>query len=214
MKVKKPKDLMSLFFKYRLKDLPVVEKGAVVGKISKPDLIKKLRKIEHFKNDVVQVIDEIFQPADSDFLEGLKERLRAGEIQGIPLLNRKGEVEREITPGLIEAEEETEEFLDETRRRSIYEKMVSEFPFPVCLRKEQELIFSNEAYRCLEVEDWRELEFAGEEYRLHLYFPPAVLDLFSSFRDLQAGYGSVPLRELMDEIELDLLASARRRGFR
>jgi len=125
MKVKKPKDLMSLFFKYRLKDLPVVEKGAVVGKISKPDLIKKLRKIEHFKNDVVQVIDEIFQPADSDFLEGLKERLRAGEIQGIPLLNRKGEVEREITPGLIEAEEETEEFLDETRRRSIYEKMVS-----------------------------------------------------------------------------------------
>ncbi len=212
MKINKPKDLMSLFFKYRLKELPVVKEGAVVGKICKPDLIKKLRKIEHFDSDVVNLIDEIFDPVDSEFLDELKKRLLDGEIRGVPLLSPGGEVKRVITPGFLETEEETEKFLDETRRRSIYEEMISQFPFPVCLKKNQELVFSNETYRCMDISGWEELEFPGAEYRLLIYLPEAVFNLFSSFKNLQSGSRAVCLRELLEEIEFDLLTAARRSG--
>ncbi|MGM0381144.1 MAG: hypothetical protein ACQEP7_04090 [bacterium] len=189
--------------------MPVVEQGTVVGRLSKENLIKKLRKIEHFDNDVVKLIDEIFQPVDSDFLEDLKKRLLEGEIQGVPLLNREGEVERVITPGFLETEKETGEYLEETRKRSVYEAMISDFPFPICLRKGSELVFTNEAYRCVEIEGWKELSFSEDEYCLLVYLPETVWDLFKSFKVLQDDEDSISLRKLMEEIEFSLLSEAK-----
>jgi hypothetical protein len=211
MKINEPNELMGLFFKYRLKEIPVLEEGKIRGSIKKSDLVKRLRKSEHFSRNILQLMDELICPADEKILNRLRNSLKKGEIGGLPLLNRDGEVQRIITSGVMETEEKSGEFLAEVFQRTVYEKLISGLPFPVSLSKGDNLIYTNELYDNLDTEDWKKLTFEEESFEIAFFIPSAVYDLQEAFLSLEENQG-ISLRELMDEVEQELMVTAKNKA--
>lgn len=214
MQIQSPDELMGLFFKYQLKKLPVIKDNRVRGSLHKSDLVSCLRKTDQFSRNVVQVIEELLDPADRDVLEGLREKLREGEIEGLPIINFSGQVQRVITPGVLRAESESREFLDQSEQLSVFENFLLKFPFPVELEANGDQIFTNEK----EVDrpegdalEWTELEFEEDKYVLRVFLPSAVDKLRQAFESLDNGDG-VELRPVMTEIESELLQFSQERS--
>ncbi len=202
---------MGLFFKHRINELPVVDEGQVRGSILKDDLVGRLRKTDQFSRDVVQLIDDLLKPANKRALDRLRSRLERGEINGIPIINLAGELQRVITPGILQAETQAGEFLDQTAQRAVFEKLLAGFPFPVKLEENGQVIFENKAFKTENIEavepDWETVEFEEGKYSVNIFMPAAVLSLHQAFNSITDA-GSFDLRRLLDEIESNLLHKA------
>ncbi|MFP4687714.1 MAG: hypothetical protein ACLFN5_06360 [bacterium] len=211
MKINEPNELMGLFFKYRLKEIPVLEEGNIRGSIKKSDLVKRLRKSEHFSRNILQLMDELIYPADETLLNRLRKSLKNGEISGLPLLNRNGEIQRIITSGVMEAEEKSGEFLAEVFQRTVYEKLISGLPFPVVLCKNSNIIYKNKLYEQLDVRDWESLEFSVEAFKITFFMPSAVQKLQEAFLDLE-NKEPIPFRKILEEIEKNIMITAKNKA--
>lgn len=209
MKIDGPDELMGLFFKYGIQQLPVVKEGQVRGTINKPDLVRQLRKTDHFGRNVVKLLEQLLEPAERDILSRLREKLKEDEINGIPIINFSGEVQRVITPGILQTEEKSEQYLDEATQRSLYEEMFELFPFPIKVQANGQRIFVNELYDEDKQanSDWDTIEFEREKYSVIIYLPTVVLELNRSFKSLSEGE-EINLRELLDRVESELLTTA------
>ena len=211
MKINEPNELMGLFFKYKLQEIPILEEGKIRGSIKKSDLVKRLRKAEHFERNILQLMDELIRPADESILNRLRKNLKRGEISGLPLLDRDGTVSRVITSGILETEEKSGEYLAEIFQRTVYEKLIDGLPFPVALHREDKLIYANKLYEEADIQDWDALEFDEEQFKIVFYLPAPVHELQKAFLKLQREE-TVKIRELMQDIENNILIDAKRKA--
>ncbi|GEM_PF-4916117 len=202
---------MGLFFKHRINELPVVDEGEVRGSIKKNDLVGRLRKTDQFSRDVVKIIDDLLKPADKKTLDRLRAKLKRGEISGIPVINPAGKIQRVITPGILQAEARAGKFLDQTEQCAVFEKLLAGFPFPIKLEENGQEIFVNKAFESKKLEsdglNWEKVEFEEGKYSINIFMPAAVFSLHQAFNSI-ANAGSFDLRELLEEIELNLLEQA------
>ncbi len=200
---------MGLFFKYGIKKLPVAKEGQVRGSVNKSALTSQLRKTDHFGRNVVSLIEKLMEPADRNLLSRLRQKLEREEITGIPVISFSGELQRVITPGILQTEKESGKYLDEATQRALFEKLLRFFPFPIELLANGSQIFTNEIFSEKEdsVCEWTSLELEEERYTIKVYFPAVVFAMNNSLKSLREGE-DIKLRELLEEVENILLDSA------
>ncbi len=210
MQINSPDELMGLFFKYRVQLLPVIRNNSIRGVLRKSALISRLRKTDQFSRSVIQLIEELLEPAEEQLLERMKEKILSGEIKGLPLIDFSGQVNRVITPGIIRAEQSTGDFLDLTAQLSLMEKLLDEFPFPLEIMKGDKLVYSNFRAQSSDqsaLEDWHQIELIESDFVARLFLPEIVNNLYQSLDGIETGE-NFDLRQLLDQIETELLSRA------
>ena len=208
MEINDPHDLLHFFYKYGLKEIPVSSEGEITGKLKKPAVVKFLSRSEQFESNIVTTLERLVEPTDKTFLDELTQQLEEGTIKGIPILRMKGDVDRIVTPGYLEAKTETEQFFDESEKRQFYEEFLDHCPFPITLSHEGERVFSNDAHKHMKRSlDWVERSYQRDSWECSLYLPKIVDDLFRDYGSLQSGEG-IDLRTRIEAIEESLLQLA------
>lgn len=199
MQIEGPNDLIRLCYEYGIQEIPITRNGSIQAAIEKKDLVGYLNKRDPEDRDIRVLIDDFAGSVQSDFLSSLKEKLRDGTISGIPIINYDAEVVRTITPGVLRAEEESREFLDQALQKELYEKLFEQFPFYLELLQEEEVVFKN-FEELPEDMDWTIKEWSEGNVTMKIYFPYIVLSLHEAYRDLRNGE-SIEMREVLDTIE-------------
>lgn len=211
--LKEPNDLLHFFYKYGVREFPVSKNGEITGKLQKSEIVRFLSRSENFNSNVINTIDKLMEPADESFFEQLKEDLRSGSIKGIPIIREDGEVEQVITPGVLDAREQANEFVDESKKRETYETLIGRFPFPISLRRQGDVIFENEEHEELsDLGGWDSLEWEHGEFSIELFLPDFVKHALDCHRRLRNDE-DIEIRDLLEQVESRLMEEAySRRG--
>lgn len=205
---------MGLFFKYRIQMLPVVKGNSIQGKICKSSLVSCLRKSNQFSRSVVQLIENLLEPADKNLLGDLRDKINSGKINGFPLISVSGKVQRVITPGVIKLEEAGRDYLESSAKISLFEKLLEEFPFPIKLEKNGETIYSNDRINRLpekENSGWATIEYNEDPFTVKVFMPRLVKKLKTTLKAAEDGE-PFEIKKLLTEIEGSLLETAHDRG--
>ena len=205
-----PNELLRLCYHYKVREIPVSKEQSITGKVPKQSLVRYLSRSEHFDHDLTETIHHLLEPVKDNFLDSLKEELRSQDIRGIPIVSLNGDVERVITPGVLETQEETEEFLEHSDQVAFYEELMDEVPFPLVVQKEGEVVYENGAHRnrSPDEENWTERQFTSGGYVVTVTLPRMIDRLFEGFRSLERG-NPIDIRELLDKIEVQFLKKAK-----
>lgn len=209
MQLDEPNDLLRLCYEYKIQEIPISEDGSINGSVAKDDLVSQLSHSEGFESDIKRLIRQLVNPVEEGFIDRLRGKLKDGEITGIPVVTTEGNIERTITPGVLQAEEESEEFLEQTNQLEVYEELLNQFPFPLQIRRDETNVFENDAIKSYDVDEseWDETVITLSDFSVFLYIPDLVDDVFDAFRTLDENE-TVDLRELLDDVEYNFLKKA------
>jgi len=212
MRLTEPNDLLHLYYKYGLRQVPITDQGEITGKIRKSSVVRHLSRSENFESNVVNTIDQLLEPADEKFLDRLKENLKSGKTSGIPIIDVDGTIQQTITPSYLEAHSEVNKFIDESSKRLIYEKLMEELPFLIRLKDGDDIVFKNysESAECRELE-YSVLKYDQHDYTLELLLPTVLKRVMEDLEFLRRGE-SINLRELLSHLEKCLLSQAYQNG--
>lgn len=203
-----PNDLLHFFYKYGVQEVPVSKEGDITGKLVKSSVVRYLSRSENFESNIVATIDRLMEPVGESFFDELKQALKDGSIKGIPIVRETGEIDQVVTPGVLDAREEANEYIDESRKREIYENFLGEIPFALALFRDGEAVFKNQRWESLPGDgDCETLHWSEGEYSLKLRLPGAVKQLLDGFDSLRSD-GSIEFRSLVERVESRLLEKA------
>jgi hypothetical protein len=206
-----PNDLLHLFYKYGVGELPISREGDITGKLVKSSVVRYLNRSENFDSNIVTTIDNLVEPVEEAFFDRLKEDLREGSIKGIPIVRENGELEQIVTPGVLDAREEASEFVDESKKREMYEQFLEEVPFSVALFSDGERLFENRRWKNhAEGENSSTMTWTERDLTVKLRMPDVVKELLDGLDAVSDG-DSVSLRDLLTRIETRLMEKARER---
>lgn len=208
--LEEPNDLLRLCYEYKLQKIPIERDGTITGAVSKSDLVRYLSRSEHFEEGIPETINHLVESVDDGFLPELKQELRSGAITGIPVVGASGTVSKTITPGVLKAERDSEEFLERSDQLEFYETLLEEVPFPVTVESGDGVVFENSAHGTGDREgEWVEKKFESGEFTVRLALPQLLDDAFGAFESLREG-NAIDIREILDKIEVGFLKKAHR----
>jgi hypothetical protein len=203
-----PNDLLRLCYTHKLRKVPISDGGTITGAILKEDLVRYLSRSEHFEDDLSRVISDLLESVDKGFLDSLRSQLRAGEIDGIPIVSMEGAVKKTITPGVLKAEQESEEFLERSDQLNFYETLFDKLPLPLMVEKDDDELFRNKAFdEFNDNELWYKKSYEQDQFLVILYVPEVLEEAFEAFIGLDEGM-NVDIRELLEKIEVSFLKKA------
>lgn len=206
--LKEPNDLLHFFYKYGVRELPISRNGEITGKLPKASVVRHLSRSENFESSVVTTIEKLVEPADVSFFESLKDELKAGTIKGIPVVRETGKIEQVVTPGVLDAQAEANQYVDESKKREIYERLLDQFPFPIVLERNSETVYENDESKKANLSDgWSMMEWEEDDLTLRLYLPDFIQGLFDDFCSVREG-DSIEMRELLENVEKRFMEEA------
>lgn len=206
MQLDEPNDLLRLCYEYKIKRIPVSDEGSITGSIEKDDLVSQLSHSEGFESDLRKLIRSLTKPVEEGFIEGLKEKLSRNDITGIPVVTKSGSIDRTITPGVLNTEEKSEQFLDQSNQLQVYEDLLDEFPFPVRIERDGANVFENRRMNSYDVSqaEWHEEVISLSNFSVYLYIPVMVKEVLDAYYNLETGE-QIELRTLLDTVEYEFL---------
>lgn len=209
MQLDEPNDLLRLCYEYKIQRIPISEDGSISGSVRKDDLVSQLSHSEGFDSDIRKLIRSLVNPVEEGFIDRLRAKLKNEEIKGIPIVTKQGDIDRTITPAVLTAEEESEEFLEQTTQLQAYEELLNELPFPLRIEQDGTKIFENERITSYDVtqSEWDEATISLSEFSVSIFIPSLVKDVFDAFRVLDEGE-TIDLRELLETVENKFLKKA------
>ncbi len=206
-----PNELLRLCYHYKVREIPVFKEQSITGKVPKQSLVRYLSRSEHFDHDLTETIHHLSEPVKDGFLESLKEQLRSEDIRGIPIVEFDGTVDRIITRGVLDVQEQTEEFLEHSDQVALYEELMDQVPFPLIVKKNGEIVFENKDSRNRESspDDWVDRQYESGNFVIQVTLPTMIDRLYEAFQTLETG-NPIDIRELLDKIEVKFLKKAKK----